>query len=133
MPGVLALRCAITACRSSRLLPLTRSEMPTGLSWRDDGTLAFCSLKGGVGLVKDTDGDGVEDRVQMVADGLAAPYGLACREDAIEHTLGMPVRGVDHDDVHARLDQPVDASFGFRSGADVPVCGPASWPVRAGG
>ncbi|HWB09937.1 MAG TPA: c-type cytochrome [Pirellulales bacterium] len=65
-------------------LPLSRSEMPTGLSWREDGTLVFCSLKGGIWLAKDTDADGLEDRLQLVADGLAAPYGLACRDDAID-------------------------------------------------
>ncbi|HVX15568.1 MAG TPA: c-type cytochrome [Pirellulales bacterium] len=65
-------------------LPLPRTEMPTGLAWRDDGTLTFCSLKGSVWRCLDTDGDSVEDRLQLVADGLAAPYGLACTGDAID-------------------------------------------------
>ncbi|HEX7377390.1 MAG TPA: c-type cytochrome, partial [Pirellulales bacterium] len=59
-------------------LPLVRGEMPTGLAWRDDGTLSFCSLKGGVWLARDTDGDSLEDRLSLVADGLPAPYGIAC-------------------------------------------------------
>ncbi|HEV3338789.1 MAG TPA: c-type cytochrome [Pirellulales bacterium] len=69
-------------------LPLPRSEMPTGLSWYNEGTdqatLTFCSLKGGVWLAQDTDGDGLQDGLELVADGLAAPYGLASREDAID-------------------------------------------------
>jgi mono/diheme cytochrome c family protein len=65
-------------------LPLPPSEMPTGLSWGDDGKLAFCSLKGGVWLATDTDGDSLEDRLQLVADGLAAPYGIACEGKAID-------------------------------------------------
>lgn len=65
-------------------LPLVRGEMPTGLAWRDDGTLAFCSLKGGVWLAHDTNGDSLEDRLSLVADGLAAPYGIACQGDAID-------------------------------------------------
>ncbi|MGH7138264.1 MAG: DUF7133 domain-containing protein, partial [Pirellulales bacterium] len=65
-------------------LPLPRSEMPTGLAWRSDGTLAFCSLKGGVWLARDTDGDGLEDRLSQVADGLPAPYGIACEGEAVD-------------------------------------------------
>jgi hypothetical protein len=41
-----------------------------------DGTLAFCSLKGQVFLAKDTDGDGIEDKLTVFEEGLAAPYGL---------------------------------------------------------
>lgn len=65
-------------------LPLPRSEMPTGVAWRDVGTLVMCSLKGSVWLVRDTNGDGLEDELTLVADGLAAPYGIACQGDAID-------------------------------------------------
>lgn len=57
-------------------LPLPRSIMPTAITWKADGTLAFCSLKGHVYLAKDTDGDGLEDRLILVEEGLAAPYGI---------------------------------------------------------
>ncbi|HXT61140.1 MAG TPA: hypothetical protein VN699_21045, partial [Pirellulales bacterium] len=50
--------------------------------WRDDGTLIFCSLKGSVWRAQDTDGDGLEDRQTMFADGLPAPYGIAAARDA---------------------------------------------------
>ncbi len=57
-------------------LPLTMSIMPTAITWTADGTLAFCSLKGEVFLAKDTDADGVEDKLTTFEEGLAAPYGL---------------------------------------------------------
>ncbi|MEX0714692.1 MAG: c-type cytochrome, partial [Pirellulales bacterium] len=65
-------------------LPLPADEMPTGLTWRDDGTLVFSSLKGSVWLARDTDGDGLEDRQTLFADGLAAPYGVAAHGDAVD-------------------------------------------------
>jgi hypothetical protein len=57
-------------------LPLDRSIMPTGITWTSDGTLAFTSLKGHVYLARDTNGDGIEDRLDVYEEGLAAPYGL---------------------------------------------------------
>jgi mono/diheme cytochrome c family protein/glucose/arabinose dehydrogenase len=57
-------------------LPLDRSIMPTGIAWTSDGNLVFTSLKGHVYRARDTDGDGVEDRLEVVEEGLAAPYGL---------------------------------------------------------
>ncbi len=57
-------------------LPFPMSIMPTAITWTADGTLAFCSLKGQVYLAKDTDGDGIEDKLILFEEGLAAPYGL---------------------------------------------------------
>ena len=57
-------------------LPLPADIMPTGLSWRPDGRLVFCSLKGQVYEAVDTNGDGTEDRLKLLADGLPAPYGV---------------------------------------------------------
>jgi len=57
-------------------LPLEPSIMPTAIAWTSDGTLAFTSLKGHVYLARDTDGDGIEDRLSVFEEGLAAPYGL---------------------------------------------------------
>ncbi|MEX2558492.1 MAG: hypothetical protein WD403_01195, partial [Pirellulales bacterium] len=65
-------------------LPLPADEMPTGLAWRDDGTLVFSSLKGSVWLARDTDGDGLEDRQTLFADGLAAPYGVAAQGKVVD-------------------------------------------------
>jgi glucose/arabinose dehydrogenase len=57
-------------------LPLDRSIMPTGIAWTSDGNLVFTSLKGHVYRARDTDGDGIEDRLEVIEEGLAAPYGL---------------------------------------------------------
>jgi cytochrome c551/c552 len=65
-------------------LPLPSAEMPTGLAWRADGTLVIASLKGRVCLLRDTDGDGLEDQVTPFSDELAAPYGVAVSGEAID-------------------------------------------------
>jgi hypothetical protein len=57
-------------------LPLPADVMPTGLAWRSDGRLVFCSLKGQVFEAVDTDHDGSEDRLTLLVDGLPAPYGV---------------------------------------------------------
>ena len=64
-------------------LPLDRKIMPTAVTWRPDGTLALCSLKGQVYLAKDSDADGIEDQLQLFEEGLAAPYGLIADGDAL--------------------------------------------------
>ena len=58
-------------------LPLTDQAMPTGLAWRPDGTLVVSSLEGRVWLGRDTDGDGLEDKLAPFGDELAAPFGVA--------------------------------------------------------
>ena len=58
--------------------------MPTGLCWRPEGRLIFSSLKGQVFEAIDTDGDGVEDRLQLLADGLPAPYGVHAGSDYVD-------------------------------------------------
>jgi cytochrome c len=58
-------------------LPLDDAHMPTALAWRPDGTLVIASLKGQLLEARDSDGDGLEDRLSVFADGLAAPYGVA--------------------------------------------------------
>jgi mono/diheme cytochrome c family protein len=62
---------------SATRLPLPADIMPSGFAWKADGTLIFCSLKGLVHSAKDTNGDGVEDRQEILIDGLATPYGAA--------------------------------------------------------
>jgi mono/diheme cytochrome c family protein len=52
-------------------LALPATIMPTGLTWRPDGRLVFCSLKGQVFEVPQT-----EDRLRLLVDGLPAPYGV---------------------------------------------------------
>jgi cytochrome c553/cytochrome c5 len=62
-------------------LPLTDEIMPTGLSWRPNGRLVFCSLKGQVFEAVDRDKDGTEDDLRLLADGLPAPYGIHAGPD----------------------------------------------------
>lgn len=57
-------------------LPLPRSIMPTAMTWTADNTLAFTSLKGHVYLARDTNADGLEDKLDLFEEGLAAPYGI---------------------------------------------------------
>ncbi len=57
-------------------LPTTDEAMPTGLAWGSDGTLYMSSLEGRVWRGRDTDGDGLVDRLEPFADDLAAPYGI---------------------------------------------------------
>ena len=57
-------------------LPFPILVMPTAMTFLPDGALAFCTLKGQVYMARDTDGDGVEDKLTLFEEGLAAPYGL---------------------------------------------------------
>jgi mono/diheme cytochrome c family protein len=65
-------------------LPLAAEIMPTGLTWRPDGRLVFSSLKGQVFEAVDTDRDGREDRLVLLADGLPAPYGVQAGPDYVD-------------------------------------------------
>jgi mono/diheme cytochrome c family protein len=65
-------------------LPLPPDIMPTGLAWRPDGRLVLSSLKGQVFEALDSDGDGVEDRLRLLADGLPAPYGVHAGTDHVD-------------------------------------------------
>jgi hypothetical protein len=57
-------------------LPLRTDVMPIALAWKPTGELLVASLKGRVWSAKDTDGDHLEDQMQLVSDELAAPYGI---------------------------------------------------------
>ncbi|MBW8883383.1 MAG: c-type cytochrome, partial [Planctomycetia bacterium] len=58
-------------------LPLSDEIMPSGFSWTADGKLVFATLKGEVFSGLDTDGNGEEDKLQLIVDGLATPYGIS--------------------------------------------------------
>jgi len=81
-PPTLALKVA-PGIRVTRL-PLADELMPTGLSWRSDGTLFVSSLKGRVWVARDTDGDGLEDQVEPFSDELAAPFGVVAHDDYVD-------------------------------------------------
>jgi hypothetical protein len=65
-------------------LPLPPDIMPTGLAWRPNGRLVFCSLKGQVYEALDSNGDGAEDQLALLADGLPAPYGVAAAASYVD-------------------------------------------------
>lgn len=65
-------------------LPLADELMPTGLSWRSDGTLFISSLKGRIWSATDTNRDGMEDRLQVFGDELAAPFGLVAHDKYVD-------------------------------------------------
>ena len=50
--------------------------MPTSITWLENGTLAIASLKGDIYLARDTNGDGIEDKLILFEEGLSAPYGI---------------------------------------------------------
>lgn len=56
-------------------LPLDDAVMPTALTWHD-GRLFVASLKGGIFVAEDSDGDGLPDRYRRYGDYLSAPFGL---------------------------------------------------------
>lgn len=64
-------------------LPINTKIMPTAMTFLDDGRLAFTSLQGHVYTAKDANGDGVEDSLTLVEDGLAAPYGIIQDGDSL--------------------------------------------------
>ena len=57
-------------------LPLDLSIMPTGFDWHPNGQLIFSSLKGHIFVADDQNGDGIEDRLTLLHEGLCAPYGV---------------------------------------------------------
>ncbi|MHB1424213.1 MAG: hypothetical protein ACYC3I_13640 [Gemmataceae bacterium] len=65
-------------------LPLPADIMPTGLCWTPEGRLIFSSLKGQVFEGIDTEGDGLEDRLRLLVDGLPAPYGVRADSDYVD-------------------------------------------------
>jgi len=95
-------------------LPLPDGIMPSGLAWREDGTLLFSSLKGRVWLARDTDGDELEDETAPFSDELAAPYGVAVHGDAVDVICKYGLlRLEDHDhDGHAERTTVLASGWG---------------------
>ncbi|MCA8986402.1 MAG: c-type cytochrome [Planctomycetaceae bacterium] len=68
---------------TSTRLPLGDSVMPTSFCWTPEGKLLVTSLKGNVFQLDDENQDGLLDSRTLIAEGLAAPFGLICHEDAL--------------------------------------------------
>ncbi len=94
-------------------LPVADDFMPTALAWRADGTLVVASLKGQVWLAHDSDGEGLEDKMEQFSDELAAPYGLATGAnyiDVINKYALLRLKDLDGD---GRADETVTLASGW--------------------
>ncbi len=96
-------------------LPLPPDIMPTGLSWRPDGRLIFSSLKGQVFEGVDTDGDGIEDRLKVLADGLPAPYGVHAESGYVDICSKYALLRLHNPDRSGRRIEAVASGWGYSS------------------
>ncbi|MCG6157032.1 c-type cytochrome [Rubinisphaera margarita] len=64
-------------------LPLSSNLMPTAFAWSRKDQLLVSSLKGQVYAVDDSDNDGLGDKLEVIASGLAAPFGLHVEDDSL--------------------------------------------------
>lgn len=80
-------------------LPLPAAIMPTALTKDRQGQLLFTSLKGHLYRATDSDGDGLEDRLQMLEEGLSAAFGVLAdgNEILVSHKPEL-LRLIDADD-----------------------------------
>lgn len=106
-------------------LPLPRSIMPSAMTWTAEGKLAFTSLKGQVYIAEDSDGDGIEDRLQLFEEGLASPFGIiADGKDLIVSHKPEVLRLRDTDgDGRADLREVVASGWGFNENYHDWTCG----------
>ncbi|MDA0831770.1 MAG: PA14 domain-containing protein [Planctomycetota bacterium] len=106
-------------------LPIDAAIMPTAMTWTNDGTLAFTSLRGDVYLAKDSDGDGLEDTLTLFETGLAAPFGLIADGDdlIISHKPEL-LRLCDTDaDGHADVRDVLATGWGYTENYHDWTCG----------
>ncbi len=94
-------------------LGLPNFIMPTALGWREDGVLVAASLKGRVWLVRDTDGDGLGDKLQQFSDELAAPYGLSAHDGYVDVLNKYALLRLWDDDGDGRADRTRTVASGW--------------------
>ncbi len=94
-------------------LPLPPDIMPTGMSWRPDGRLIFCSLKGQVFEGIDTNGDGIEDSLNLLADGLPAPYGVHAYANYIDISAKYALLRLHTDTKSGRRIDTIASGWGY--------------------
>ncbi len=99
-------------------LPIPDELMPTALAWRPDGTLVVASLKGQVWLVRDKDGDGLEDSLQPLSDELAAPYGVAAGDNYVDVINKYALLRLVDDDGDGQSDRTINIASGWGHTAD---------------
>ncbi len=64
-------------------LPIPAKIMPTAIAQDKQGRLLVTSLKGDVYRISDSDNDGLEDKLELIAEGLSAPFGIVANGDDI--------------------------------------------------
>lgn len=106
-------------------LPFAESIMPTAITWRADGTMAFASLKGHIYTADDSNEDGLDDRLIVFEEGLSAPYGIiAHEEDLIVSHKPELIRLSDRDgDGRADVRRVFATGWGFNDNYHDWVCG----------
>jgi mono/diheme cytochrome c family protein len=96
-------------------LPLPPDIMPTGLCWLTDGRLVFCSLKGQVFEGIDSDRDGTEDRLNLLADGLPVPYGVHAENRHIDISAKYALLRLQNIDKPGRRIETMASGWGYSS------------------
>jgi cytochrome c553 len=96
-------------------LSLPPDIMPTGLCWRPDGRLIFCSLKGQVYEAIDSDRDETEDRLHLLADGLPAPYGVHADHGFIDISAKYALLRLHNEDKPGRRIETIASGWGYSS------------------
>ena len=104
--------------RATRLPIAASSLMPTGLSWRSDGTLFITSLKGRVWQANDTNKDGLEDRLRPFGDELAAPFGVAAYDRYVDVINKYALLRLYDEDQDGRCEKTVRLASGWGHTAD---------------
>jgi hypothetical protein len=89
--------------------------MPTGLCWRPDGGLIFSSLKGQVFEAVDTNRDGTEDRLNLLADGLPAPYGVHADNGKIDISAKYALLRLHNVEKSGRRIEAIASGWGYSS------------------
>jgi hypothetical protein len=96
-------------------LPLTIDIMPSALTWNAREQLLVATLKGEVLRVSDSNGDRIEDALQIVADGLPTPYGIAAAGQYIDvlTKMGLERLKLDSDGEAASVCEVIASGWGF--------------------
>jgi hypothetical protein len=87
--AILEVGSGLTAHR----LPLRGDLLPTGLSWRPDGKLVVCTLRGELFLTEL--GPSGQPSLKLIADGMPAPYGVYAGQplDGMKSTIEVATKG----------------------------------------